>query len=201
MSAPARRRLRPLSRLALLLGALSLLACVHPGAGTRRMDRVEDKIDRLLAGQDRQQAALDELLGLARAQGSGELTLFFPWASSALSAQERDRLVNFADHLAREAHGRPVLLVSVGTATDWRSPGWNGPLSRRRAEAPRAVLSQHLVHVPHRWVKVLARGAEGAPVGARGKTYRNARVIAVFDERALDGLLNSASPAEALNGP
>ena len=54
MSAPARRRLRPLSRLALLLGALSLLACVHPGAGTRRMDRVEDKIDRLLAGQDRQ---------------------------------------------------------------------------------------------------------------------------------------------------
>ena len=201
MRGPAGPSLHPLSHLALLLGVLSLLACVHPGAGTRRMDRVEQKIDRLLAGQERQQAALDELLALARAQGSGELTLFFPWASSALGAQERARLINFADHLAREAHGRPVLLVSVGTATDWRSADWNGPLSRRRAEAPRAVLSQHLVHVPHRWVKVLARGAEGAPVGARGKTYRNVRVIAVFDESSLDGLLNSGPPAEALSAP
>lgn len=181
--------LHPLSRLALALGAAAALACVHPGAGERRIARVEGKIDALLEGQARQGAALDELLGLARAQGSGELTLFFPWAGSHLQADQRARLIAFADHLAREAHGRTVLLVSVGSATDWRTAGWNDPLSLRRAEAPRAALSQHLVHVPHRWVKVIGRGDRGAPAGVRGPTFRNTRVIAVFDEAALEALL------------
>ena len=191
--------MRRLSWFALAALGLSLLACVHPGAGVRRIGRIEAKIDQLIAGQALQQAALDELLALARAQGTGEITLFFPWASSRLPADQEERLVRFVDHLAHEAHGRTLLLVSVGSATDWRSADWNDPLSRRRAEAPRALVSQHLVHLPHRWLKVVAQGSQGAPVGAKGQTWRHVRVIAVYDEATLPPL--KADPAvEAPDG-
>ena len=180
--------MRRLSWFALAALGLSLLACVHPGAGVRRIGRIEAKIDQLIAGQAQQQAALDELLALARAQGTGELTLFFPWASSRLPADQEARLVRFVDHLAHEAHGRTLLLVSVGSATDWRSADWNDPLSRRRAEAPRALVSQHLVHLPHRWLQVVAQGSRGAPTGAKGETWRHVRLIAVYDEASLPPL-------------
>jgi hypothetical protein len=183
---------RALSKLALALLGASALACLHPGAGGRRMERIEQKVDRILAGQEATAAALEELLALARAQGTGELTLFFPWASSRLPVDQEERLVRFLDHLAHEAHGRKILLVSVGAASDWRTAEWNDPLSRRRAEAPRALVSQHLVHLPHAWHRVVAQGDRGAPPGAAGPTWRHVRILAVYDEGQLPPL--PASP-------
>ncbi len=161
------------------------LACMHPGAASRKLDRIDRRVERILAGQEEINDKLDELLDLARAQGTGEITLFYPWASSRLPQSEEERLIRFLDFLAHEAHGRTVLLVAHGVATDWRTDGWNDPLSIRRAATPRALVEQYLLHVPHRWVRIEGVGATSSPPGANGPTHRHVRIIAVYDESDL----------------
>lgn len=181
------RRPRLLLAVAGLLGAFSL-ACMHPGATNRKLDRIERKVDRILEGQKLSEEKLDELLALARAQGTGEITLFYPWARSTLPRSQRDRLVRFLDHLAHEAHGRPILLVAVGTSSDWRQESRNESLSKQRAASPRTLVARHLVHVPHEWREVKGLGSRLTPPDARGKTWRHVRIIAVYDESQLPQL-------------
>jgi len=179
----------------LLLATISILAaftlaCMHPGRPStdRKLGRIESKLDQILEGQALSHEKLDELLALARAQGTGEITLFYPWGRSSLPRSQEDRLVRFLDHLAHEAHGRPILLVAVGTASDWRTDDWNDPLSKRRANAPRTLVGRHLVHVPHKWHKVQGVGDRLTPPDAKGPTWRNVRIIAVYDTEQLPEL-------------
>ena len=184
-------RARP-AFLAATLGIIAAftLACMHPGGGShpRKISRIESKLDQILEGQALSHQKLDELLELARAQGTGEITLFYPWARSSLSKSQQDRLVRFVDHLAHEAHGRPILLVAVGTASDWRTSEWNDPLSERRANAPRTLVGRHLVHVPHKWHKVQGMGSRLTPLDAKGPTWRNVRIIAVYETEQMPSL-------------
>jgi len=181
---------RPPARLAAVIGLMAAftLACMHPGSTNRRLDRIERKVDRVLEGQELSQEKLDQLLALARAQGTGEITLFYPWGRSGLPRSQEARLVRFLDHLAHEAHGRPILLVAVGSASDWRSEERNISLSKRRASSPRVVVGRHLVHVPHKWHEVKGVGSRVTPPDAKGKTWRHVRIIAVYDTEQLPEL-------------
>lgn len=186
---------RPGAALLSVFGLLAVLSLACAPAHTERAARVEAKVDaangkldQLLAAQALSQAALDELLALARQQGTGEITLFFPPASSTLLPDERDRLVAFLDRLVFEAHGRPLLFVSLGAATEWRKPAHTQRLSQARAEAPRALVAQHLVNTPHRWLRREGLGDAIAPTGAGGRAWHHVRLIAVYDEGALPPL-------------
>lgn len=182
MAARPTRRLLPAT-----LGVLAAfsLACMHPGTTDRRTERIESTVDQILEGQEVTHEKLDELIELARAQGTGEITLFYPWARSRLPRGERDRLVRFLDHLAHEAHGREVLLVAIGVSSDWNTETRNVELSERRAHSPRPVIARHLVHVTHKWHEIDGSGSMLVPPDARGKTWRHVRIIAVFDEEQL----------------
>ena len=175
-----------------LFAALSL-ACApaHTERAARleaKVDTANAKLDQILANQALSQAGLDELLALARAQGTGEITLFFPPASSTLLPDECDRLVAFLDRLVFAAHGRTLLFVSLGAATEWRKPAHTQRLSQARAEAPRAIIAQHLVNSPHRWLRREGLGDAAAPTGAGGRAWRHVRLIAVYDEAQLPAL-------------
>ena len=185
------RRLRPV----LAIGLLFSLACMHPSrtqqARThRKLDRLEDKVDQVLEQQALAQASLDELLRIARRQGSGELTLFFGWNSARLrpGSRQHERYVRFLDRVAFEAHGREVVLVAIGSAGDWNKPGWNDTLSQRRASVVRLPAKRHLLHVPHRWLRVDGAGSTLAPGDARGQAWRHVRILAVYDEGDLPPL-------------
>ncbi|MEL6347812.1 MAG: hypothetical protein AAFV53_32200 [Myxococcota bacterium] len=172
-----------------LFGVVSLLlafslACVNPGATHRRVGRIERKVDQILDNQQVIEGQLDELLQIARAQGTGEITLFFRWNSARLPSSQQQRLVRFLDHLARQSRGRPLLIVSVASADDWGSEAWNLSLSERRANAPRYYVSRHLMHQPHSWHKVQGYGSEAAPEHSRG-AWRHVRLIAVYDPAQL----------------
>ncbi|MDP2312873.1 MAG: hypothetical protein Q8P41_08210 [Pseudomonadota bacterium] len=189
--------LRPVLVLFLLLG----LACGP--ASTRqharieqKIDRVDEKIDRMMVLQEATREGIEELVALARRQGTGEITLFFPWNSDSItrgSAQYR-RLVTFLDRLAFESRGRTVRLVSVGSAGDWWRSDWNDGLSARRAEAPRWIVKQHLLYVPHTWSEVYGIGAREAPAEHLGRTWRHVRIIAVYDDAQLPALPARPSP-------
>jgi hypothetical protein len=185
------RHLRPV----LALGLLFSLACMHPSASQhartdRKLDRLEGKVDRVLAEQAVSQESLDELLRIARRQGSGELTLFFPWNSARLrpGSDQHDRYVRFLDRVAFEAHGREVVLVAIGSAGDWKKDDWNDTLADRRASVVRLPAKRHLLHVPHRWLRVDGAGSTLAPGEAKGRTWRHVRVLAVYDEGDLPPL-------------
>ncbi len=76
----------------------------------------------------------------------------------------------------------------MGSASDWRRETWNESLSKRRAATPRPVVGRHLVHVTHKWHEVRGVGSRIVPPDARGRTWRNVRIIAVYDETQLPDL-------------
>lgn len=175
-----------------MLLVLSSLAC---GPSTHRAARIEKGVDAanarleaLLAGQAVTNAALEELVRMSRQQGSGEITLFYPWASATLLPGELRRLETFLDRLAFEARGRTVLLVAVGSASDWNNSEWNDGLSARRAETPRSRVGRYLVNTPYRWVSRYGVGDRVVPDNVRGAQFRHVRLVAVYDETLLPRL-------------
>lgn len=177
------------ARLLLPLALLAVLgACILPAQ--RTVTRIDRKVDRLIADHEVMHRDLGELVEASRLQGTGEITLFFPWHATRLhrGGRQYQRLVAWLDDLVLASRGREVLLVSVGSADDWGRADWNQELGVMRAHSPRWVVEEHLVNVPHRWVRFVSAGDLLAPPSARGRTWRHVRLIAVYDEAQLPPL-------------
>ena len=153
--------------------------------------KTQETVQRTQATAQRSLAVLEEL---SRRHGTGEVTVFFPAGSSTLSAAERERLVRFADFAAREARGRKLLLVSIGSASAFGDQKFNQRLAERRSAAPIDVMDKYLINQPHEFHKVYGTGDLYSPKGVKLKEherYQHARVIAVFGSDQLPGNLNA----------
>jgi len=131
------------------------------------------------------QKAVRMLEQLSAQQGTGQITLFFPTDSATLSqgSLQYDRLVNFLDYLSRQSRGRKVLFVLIGSASATGSLPVNQRLSAERADAPRPIIDQYLVNVPHQFYKVAGIGDAYSPKDASlsvDQRYQNVRIIAVY---------------------
>lgn len=171
--------LRVVLALLLILG----LAC---GPTHRQSARIEAKLDQANVKLDQLLEGQAELVEAARRQGSGEITLFFPWETAILMPEQRERLVAFLDSLSFEARGRPLLLVAVGVAPDWGGSSWQKKLSEQRANAVRPWVARLLVNTPHRWLAHYGAGDGGVSQGTG--FWRQVRLIAVYDEAFLPEL-------------
>jgi outer membrane protein OmpA-like peptidoglycan-associated protein len=155
-------------------------------------DRVGGQLNQLQA-TDRQtlqssQEALAKLEQLSLRQGAGEITLFFAEGSGKFDQFQYQRLVNFLDYISREAAGRKVILVSIGSASAVGSAAINRKLSVERSEAPLPVIGQYLVNIPHQMFKVSAVGDMYAPKHASASVearYQSVRIIAAYDAAQL----------------
>lgn len=138
------------------------------------------------------QKSLKVIEEMANTQGTGELSVFFPNGSAQLArgGLEHDRLVNFADFLARESRGRKVILLSIGSASAYGNRKINLDLAKKRSEVPLDIMDKYLVNVPHEFHKVFGNGDLNSPKDVKMKEhqrYQHARIIAVFDkERVAD---------------
>lgn len=142
------------------------------------------------------QRTLNIVEEMARRHGTGEITVFFAVAAAQLVGQERERLVHFADFLAREARGRKLLLLSIGSASAFGDQRVNLKLAERRSAVPVDVLEKYLVNVPHEFHQVYGTGDLYSPKGVTMKEherYQSARVIAVFETSQLPQNMNAAS--------
>jgi hypothetical protein len=98
---------------------------------------------------------------------------------------EHDRLVRFADFLARESRGRKVILLSIGSASAYGNQKVNMDLAKKRSEVPLDIMDKYLVNVPHEFHKVFGNGDLNSPRDVKMKEhqrYQHTRVIAVFDK-------------------
>lgn len=165
--------------------ALILLFSLACGPTHRQVTRIEAKLDQANVKLDELLLGQQELLQLARQQGSGEITLFFVWETALFLPGQRERLIAFLDRLSFEAHGRPVLLLSVGMTPDWGDKNWQKSLSQRRADAVRPLVARYLVNTPHRWLGHYGVGDASVEQGEGATSWRQVRLIAVFDEALL----------------
>lgn len=136
------------------------------------------------------QRSLKVLEDMANHQGTGEISVFFPNGSAQLvrGATEHDRLVRFADFLARESRGRKVILVSIGSASAYGNQKANLDLAKKRSEVPLDIMDKYLVNVPHEFHKVFGNGDLNSPKDVKMKEhqrYQHTRVIAVFDKEQI----------------
>lgn len=132
------------------------------------------------------EAALRSLEQMAKRQGTGELTVFFPTGVSRVAKNSLDyeRIVHFADYLARESRGRKVLLISVGCASTTGNKKLNTKLARDRAEYPVDIVRHYLVNTPHEFYKVYGVGDIYSPQNVSMREhlrYQHTRLIAVFE--------------------
>jgi len=133
------------------------------------------------------QRSLKVLEDMANRQGTGEISVFFPNGSAHMErgVVEHDRLVRFADFLARESRGRKVILVSIGSASAYGNQKVNLSLAKKRSEVPLDIMDKYLVNVPHEFHKVFGNGDLNSPKDVKMKEhqrYQHTRVIAVFDK-------------------
>lgn len=139
------------------------------------------------------QMALQMIEQLSKNQGTGEITVFFPVASSDLKkgSHEFERLVNFADYLARESKGRKVLLISIGSASAFGNPKVNEKLGKKRAEVSVQVIDKYLVNVPHQFFKIYGTGDIYSPKNVTMKEhqrYQHTRVVAFYETNQIPQL-------------
>lgn len=163
--------------------------------GRQTLDTTQKTLETAQKTQEAAQRSLAVLEELSRRHGTGEITVFFPIGSATLSAVERDRLVRFADFAAREARGRKLLLVSIGSASAFGNQKVNQRLAERRSAAPVDVMDKYLINLPHEFHKAYGTGDLYSPKGVKPKEherYQHARVIAVFASEQLPGNLNAA---------
>lgn len=177
-------------------GAISTSPAQEAG-GALGVRRAVDAHAVMRAGQGEEAAgrALEELVAISRRQGSGEITIFFPLGSAVLAEEERDRLVRFADVLAREARGRKLMLVSVGSASTLGEADYNQRLARQRALVPEEILKKHLVNTPHEFHQIYGVGDIYSPRNVtldEHKRYQHVRIVAVFGPDQLPINLHSA---------
>lgn len=139
------------------------------------------------------QQALQMLEHLSQQQGTGDITLFFPTGSAALSqgSLQYQRLINFVDYLSRNSRGRKILLVMIGSASATGNMSINQRLSRERSEAPESIIDQYLVNDPHQFFKVYGIGDMYSPKNVslqEDQRYQNVRIIAVYDTNQIPAL-------------
>lgn len=144
------------------------------------------------------QRSLKVLEEMANRQGTGEISVFFPNGSANLArgAMEHDRLVRFADFLARESRGRKVILLSIGSASAYGNQKVNLDLAKKRSEVPLDIMDKYLVNVPHEFHKVFGNGDLNSPKDVKMKEhqrYQHTRVIAVFDKEQVANINQVAS--------
>jgi outer membrane protein OmpA-like peptidoglycan-associated protein len=143
------------------------------------------------------QQALSMIEQLSNEQGTGEITLFFPTGSHELRQGEEQytRLVNFLDYISRQSRGRKVLFLLIGSASATGNPQVNERLSRERAAAPKPIIDQYLVNIPHQFFKVYGLGDIYSPKHApltQEQRYQNVRIIAVYETDQIPQLLAAA---------
>ena len=131
------------------------------------------------------QRTLQAFEDMASQQGTGEISIFFQNGSASLekSALDYERLVHFADFLARESRGRKVILLSIGRASAFGDTKVNAALAKKRAEVPLDILAKYLINTPHEFHKVASTGDLNSPKDVKMKEhqrYQHTRVIAVF---------------------
>lgn len=124
---------------------------------------------------------------MARRQGTGELTVFYPTGSSTIGASslQQQRIVQFVDYLSRESRGRKIMIVSVGSASATGPKELNERLAKERSEAPLAIVGQYLVNVPHEFVKIYGTGDAYSPKGLKKQEhlrFQSARLIAYYEK-------------------
>ncbi len=167
--------------------------------------RIEGATQKLMESasksQETSQAIIEAIEKLAKRQGTGEVTIFFPVGSDliAKNSLEYQRVVNFADYLARESHGRKVLFLSVGSASAFGDRDFNAKLAKNRAEAPMAVLDKYMVNTPHEFFKVYGTGDLYSPKDVsmeEHQKYQHTRLIAVFETNQVP--LTPEKPPEPL---
>lgn len=159
----------------------------------RELQDVKRTSQATLATAQRTLSLLEEM---SRRHGTGEITVFFPVGSAVLEGRERDRLVHFSDFVAREARGRKVLLVSLGSASAFGDQKFNLRLAEKRAAAPIEVMDKYLVNIPHEFHEVYGTGDLYSPKNVAMKEherYQSARVIAVFETMQLPDNLNPSA--------
>lgn len=176
------------------------LAKIMVSAHKKTMQKLSQK-DTTLKEIKQNQAAQKEtanqalvLLGkIAKRQGSGEITLFFKRSSSDLVENSLDyyRLVRFLDYLARESHGRKVLLVCIGSSSGHKDDLNNVELSVGRARAPVESIEKYLVNTPHKVYEAYGIGDgtnddNGKKLSLKQEEmYQHVRIIAAFEETDL----------------
>ncbi len=149
--------------------------------------RLEQRLSEIGSkGEENDRHLLAEMEKQARNQGSGEITIFFGAGQAAIptGSLEHNRLVNFLDYLARDAAGRKVLFVAVGSASAFGSAKVNEDLARKRSETPRPVIARYLVNTPYEFYKTYGTGDTLSPKGVsmeEHQRYQSVRLIAVFD--------------------
>ena len=144
------------------------------------------------------QKSLKVIEEMANLQGTGELSVFFPNGSANLArgSLEHDRLVRFADFLARESKGRKVILLSIGSASAYGNQKVNLNLAKKRSEVPLDIMDKYLVNVPHEFHKVFGNGDLNSPKDVKMKEhqrYQHTRIIAVFDKERVANINQVAS--------
>lgn len=144
------------------------------------------------------QKSLKIIEEMANLQGTGELSVFFPNGSAQLArgGMEHDRLVHFADFLARESRGRKVILLSIGSASAYGNQKVNLKLAKKRSEVPLDIMDKYLVNVPHEFHKVFGNGDLNSPKDVKMKEhqrYQHTRIIAVFEKERVANINQVAS--------
>lgn len=136
---------------------------------------------------------------VSKKQGTGELTIFFPVASSRIErgSVEYQRVVTFVDFLAREIRGRKIMLVSVGSASAFGPAAVNERLAQERSQAPLEIVDKYLVNLPHEYVKIYGTGDAYSPKGVAMKEherYQACRLIAFYEKDQQPKLPNETEP-------
>lgn len=136
--------------------------------------------------------ALSLLEQISNRQGSGEITLFFKRKSAGLyeDSLEYDRLIRFLDYLARESHGRKVLLVCIGSSSGRNDDSNNIEVSIARSRAPVDAIEKYLINTPHKIFEAYGIGdsknESGKPLTFKQEErYQHVRIITAFEETNL----------------
>jgi formylglycine-generating enzyme required for sulfatase activity/outer membrane protein OmpA-like peptidoglycan-associated protein len=162
----------------------------------RAMERSEEASRRLTEAYDKNMAtarmAYGMLRKIAEEQGIGEITIFFPVNISKIpkNSLEYERLVRFADYLARESHGRKVIITSVGSASAFGLEKVNKRLGEERAQAPVDIIDHFLVKIPHEFYKIYGTGDMYSPRNVNMKVhkrYQHVHLVALYEEKDKEG--------------
>jgi hypothetical protein len=164
----------------------------------KRLEETNQKIlETAQRHQENAQKTLIKIEELSKKQGTGEITLFYGTGKTRLPEKslEYERLIRFADFLARESKGRKIVFISIGSASAFGPAKVNLKLAQKRADFPKTVLDKYLIHTPHTYFKVYGIGDLYSPKKVTFKEherYQHTRLIALFENDPLPEL-----PAEA----
>lgn len=136
--------------------------------------------------------ALKLLEQVSKRQGSGEITLFFRHGSAALDeySLQYQRLIGFLDYVARESHGRKVLLICIGSSSGHNDDRNNIELSIARSRAPIDTIEKYLINTSHKIYEAYGIGdskneSEKPLTFKQEERYQHVRIMTAFEENDL----------------